>query len=39
MNYYRYLGSLTNPPCSEGIIWTIFESPIEISESQVQNNI
>ncbi|XP_053941122.1 carbonic anhydrase 4 [Cuculus canorus] len=33
--YYRYEGSLTTPDCYEGVIWTIFEKPIELSISQI----
>lgn len=35
--FYRYLGSLTTPDCTEGIVWTIFTNTIPISESQVSN--
>ncbi|XP_050177831.1 carbonic anhydrase 4 isoform X2 [Myiozetetes cayanensis] len=33
--YYRYEGSLTTPDCFEGVIWTIFERPIELSLLQL----
>lgn len=33
--YYRYEGSLTTPDCYEGVIWTIFEKPVELSLAQV----
>ncbi len=34
--YYRYRGSLTTPPCLEGLIWTVFPVPLEASPSQIQ---
>ena len=33
--YYTYDGSLTTPPCSEGVRWFVLQSPIEMSESQI----
>jgi carbonic anhydrase len=32
---YRYAGSLTTPPCSEGVIWHIFALPLEASGEQI----
>ncbi|CAF1087406.1 unnamed protein product [Brachionus calyciflorus] len=34
--FYRYLGSLTTPPCTEGVKWTIFRTKINISENQIK---
>ncbi|KAM9841676.1 carbonic anhydrase 15 [Aulostomus maculatus] len=33
--YYRYYGSITTPPCSHVVIWTLYEVPIYISWSQL----
>ncbi|KAF5178336.1 Alpha carbonic anhydrase [Thalictrum thalictroides] len=33
--YYRYIGSLTVPPCTEGIIWTIVKKVRTTSKEQV----
>ena len=32
---FRYPGSLTTPPCSEGVKWHLMTSPVTVSEEQV----
>jgi carbonic anhydrase len=32
---YRYDGSLTTPPCTEGVKWSVFARTIELSEAQI----
>ena len=34
-SYYTYMGSLTTPPCSEGVLWMVMKSPVPISAEQI----
>lgn len=34
-DYYTYMGSLTTPPCSEGVLWLVMKEPIGISSEQL----
>jgi carbonic anhydrase len=34
--YYAYSGSLTTPPCSEGVRWIVLKTPSEVSYREVE---
>jgi hypothetical protein len=44
-SYFRYLGSLTVPPCTESVVWTVFQEYLPIlpadlaAFAMVQNNM
>src|SRR5689334_3677292 len=33
--YYTFAGSLTTPPCSEGVTWFVLTTPMEASQGQI----
>lgn len=34
-SYWRYNGSLTTPPCTEGVKWLVMNTPVEVSDAQI----
>ena len=34
-SYFTYIGSLTTPPCSEGVRWLVLKSPSTLSKSEI----
>ena len=37
--YFRYNGSFTTPSCQEGVLWSVYNKTIPISENQVNIQI
>ena len=36
LRYYQFMGSLTTPPCSEGILWMVLKQPVSLSREQLR---
>jgi carbonic anhydrase len=34
--YYTYMGSLTTPPCSEGVQWVVMRQPVAATPEQIE---
>jgi carbonic anhydrase len=34
-DYYTFQGSLTTPPCSEGVTWFVLKTPVKIADAEI----
>jgi carbonic anhydrase len=34
--YYQFLGSLSTPPCTEGVLWMVIKQPAAVSREQIR---
>jgi carbonic anhydrase len=34
--YYTFVGSLTTPPCTEGVTWFVLKNPMTLSNAQIE---
>jgi len=34
--YFQFMGSLTTPPCTEGVLWMVMKQPTPISKEQIK---
>lgn len=34
--YYQFMGSLTTPPCSEGVLWMVLKTPVSLGAGQLK---
>ncbi len=35
VTYYMYKGSVTAPPCTEGVTWFVLKTPVDVSSGQI----